>query len=149
MSSAEFEMQPMQTDLDKAKHAADVVLAKHKDNPNIAKTIDNLIAGTQSGEFQDDNYAYITDADFDALKALADAYNTNLSRTENEHYRKQMQILIELLAGIKSAHPEFPKFSGGSKKRSKRRSKRRSNRRSKKSRSRRTTSHRRRSRARR
>lgn len=144
------EMKPMQTDLalDKAKHAADMVLAKHKDKPNITMTIHNLSAGRQSGEFQDDNYAYITKADFDALKALADAYNSELN-VENAHYRTQLQILMELLVGIKGAHPEFPEFSGGSKKRSKRRSKRRSNRRSKKSRSRRTTSHRRRSRARR
>jgi hypothetical protein len=138
------EMKTMQTDLDKAKHAADGVLDKYKANANIAKTINDLSAGRQSGEFQDDNYAYITKADFDALKALADAYNTELN-VENAHYRKQLQILMELLAGIKGAHPEFPEFSGGSKKRSKRRSIRRS----KKSRSRRTTSHRRRSRARR
>jgi hypothetical protein len=142
---AEVEMKTMPTALDKAKHAADDVLAKHKDNPNIKMTITNLSTGRQLGEFQDDNYAYITKADFDALKALANAYNTELIVNENEYYRKQLQILIELLAGIKGAHPEFPEFSGGSKKRSKRRS----NRRSKKSRSRRTTSHRRRSRARR
>jgi hypothetical protein len=136
------EMKTMLTALDKAKHAADDVLAKHNDKPNIKMTITNLSTGRQLGEFQDDNYAYITKADFDALNALRDAYNLELSRAENKYYRKQMQILMELLAGIKGKHPEF---SGGSKKRSKKRS----NRRSKKSRSRRTTSHRRRSRARR
>ena len=133
---AEVEMTSMPTALDTAKHAADSVLDNYKANANIAMTINNLIAGTQTGEFQADTYAYITKDDFDALKALMDAYNTELKVKENEYYRKQLQILTELLSGIKSNHPEF---SGGSK----RRSKRRSIRRSKKSRSRRTTSRRR------
>ena len=143
------EMKTMPTALDTAKHAADSVLDKYKANANIKMTITNLSTGRQLGVFQDDTYAYITKADFNALKALADAYNTELNVNENEYYRKQMQILIELLIGIKSAHPEFPEFSGGSKKRSKRRSNKHGKKRSKKSRSRRTTSHRRRSRARR
>jgi hypothetical protein len=137
--ASSVEMKPLQTDLDRAKTAADAVLDKHNDKPNIKMTITNLSTGRQLGEFQDDNYAYITKADFDALNALRDAYNLELSRAENEYYRKQMQILMELLVGIKGAHPEFPEFSGGSKKRSKKRS----NRRSKKSRSRRTISRRR------
>jgi NADH dehydrogenase/NADH:ubiquinone oxidoreductase subunit G len=143
---AEVEMTSMPTALDTAKHAADSVLDKHKANANIAMTINNLSAGTQSGVFQYDTYEYITKDDFDALKALKDAYNTELAVKENQHYRTQLQILMELLSGIKSNHPEF---SGGSKRRSKRRSKKRSNMRSKKNRGRRTTSHRRRSRARR
>jgi hypothetical protein len=139
---AEVEMTSMPTALDTAKHAADSVLDKYKANANIAMTINNLSADTQSGEFQADTYAYITKYDFDALKALMDAYNTELKVKENEHYRKQLQILTELLSGIEGNHPEF---SGGSNKRSNRRS----NQRSKKSRSRRTISRRRRSRARR
>jgi hypothetical protein len=139
---AEVEMTLMPTALNIAKHAADSVLDKHKTNANIAMTINNLSEGTQSGEFQPDTYAYITKDDFHALKALMDAYNTELNGNENEYYRKQLQILTELLSGIEGNHPEF---SGGSNKRSNRRS----NQRSKKSRSRRTISRRRRSRARR
>ena len=130
---AEVEMTPIPTALDKAKHDADSVLEHYKDHPNIAKTISDLNANEQSGEFQADTYTYITKADFDALNALTDAYNLELSRAENDYYRTQLQILTELLSGIKGNHSEF---SGGSKKRSK------------KSKSRRTIS-RRRSRARR
>jgi hypothetical protein len=145
---ASVEMKTMPTALDKAKHAADAVLANHNDKPNIKMTITNLNTGRQLGVFQDDNYAYITKDDFDALKALADAYKLELNvENENEYYLTQLQILMELLVGIKGAHPEFPKFSGGSKKRSKKRSKKHCKKRSKKSRSRRTTSHRRRARA--
>jgi len=133
----EVEMTPIPTALDKAKQNADSVLEQHKDQPNITKTISDLNANKQSGEFQADTYKYITKADFDALNALTVAYNNELSRAEDNYYRTQLQILTELLSGIKGAHPEF---SGGSKKRSKKRSK--------KSRSRRTIS-RRRSRARR
>ena len=125
-------MTSMPTALDTAKHAADSVLDKYKANANIAMTINNLSAGTQSGEFQADTYAYINKDDFYALKALMDAYNTELNVKENDYYRTQLQILTELLSGIKGKHPEF---FGGSKRRSKKRSK--------KSRSRRTISRRR------
>ena len=128
--SAAFEMQPMQTDLDKAK----AIIQKYADmgDANFIQ-LNELVKGeiTYNPELRFVEAVHVLTGDEKALMLrVVDQLRARESPNDNIYPFLESRLLS--------------KSKGG-----KKRSKKRSNRRSKKNRSRRTTSHRRRSRARR